>query len=98
MSRKVKCKMCEESMRWALPERITEKNYEYAKHCLRAVKNTLVCGHTMKTKSIEHEQYCKHFCKKDERMIDYEINIEPKRIQNFEDMIKQYEREVELTC
>ena len=61
MSRKVKCKMCEKSMRWALPERVTENNYEYAKHCLRMVKNTLVCDRTMRTKYIEHEQYCKYF-------------------------------------
>ena len=97
MSKKAKCKMCEESMRWALPERVTENKYEYAKHCLRMAKNTLVCGHTMRTKSIEHEQYCKHFYKKDECMIDYEMNVEPKRIQKLEEMIKQYEREVGLT-
>lgn len=98
MARKVKCKMCEKSMRWAIPERVTENNYEYAKHCLRMVKNTLVCGHTMRTKYIEHEQYCKYFHKKDERELDYDIKAEPKRIQKLEDMIKEYEREVGLTC
>ena len=98
MARKVKCKMCEESMWWALPERVTEKNYEYAKHCLWAAKNTICCGYTMRTKHIEHEQYCKHFRKKDERIIDYETNAEPKRIRKLEDMIKEYEREAGLTC
>lgn len=98
MARKVKCKMCEKSMRWAIPERVTENNYEYAKHCLRMVKNTLVCDRTMRTKYIEHEQYCKYFRKKDERELDYDIKAEPKRIQKLEDMIKEYERKVGLTC
>lgn len=92
MSKKVKCKMCAESMRWALPVCVTDQNYEYAKHCLRAAKNTLVCGYTTRVKNIEHVQYCRHFRKKNERKLDFEINEEPKMIQNLEDMIKEYER------
>ena len=97
MGNKRKCKLCEQSMRWALPERVTEKNYEYAKHCLHMVKNTLVCGRTMKTKPIEHEQYCKHYHPKDDIDLDFDIKCEPKRIKKLEDMIKDYENSLSCT-
>ena len=96
MSTKQKCKLCEQSMRWALPERVTSNNYEYAKQCLRMVKTTLVCGHTMKTKGINHEQYCKHFITKDERMLKFETDSEKNRIRKLEYMIKEYEKENEV--
>ena len=83
-------------MRWALPERVTDKNYEYAKHCLNMAKHTLVCGWTMKTKSIEHEQYCKHYHPKDDIILDFETQDEPNRIKKLENMINEYERS--LTC
>lgn len=91
MANKKKCKLCKQSMRWALPEQITEKNYEYAQRCLLMAKNTLVCGYTMKTKGIEHEQYCKHYSPKDEKELDIDIECESKGIQDLENMIKEYE-------
>ena len=63
MARKVKCSECGEFLNWSLPENITDKNIDYAKDCLRKAKRTFVCGRTMKTKLIDNEQYCKHFCK-----------------------------------
>lgn len=93
MANKKKCKLCKQSMRWTLPERITEKNYEYAQYCLLMAKNTLVCGHTMKTKGIEHEQYCKHYRQKDERELDIDVKCESKRILDLENMISKYEKE-----
>ena len=96
MGSKRKCKLCEQSMRWSLPERVTDKNYEYAKYCLNMAKNTLVCGWTMKTKSIEHEQYCKHYHPKDDIILDFETQDEPNRIKKLENMINEYERS--LTC
>lgn len=92
MSKKRKCKLCENSMGWALPEQVTSDNYEYAKHCLRVAKTTILCGHTMKTKGIEHEQYCKYFCTKSDSMIKLD-EFDKRRIQEFEDMIKEYEKE-----
>ena len=64
MARKVKCSDCDESMLWALPRSVNSNNIGYAKSCLNIAKNTIVCGRTMKTKGIKHEQYCKYFSKK----------------------------------
>ena len=96
MSSKRKCRLCGESMGWALPDRVTSKNYEYAKRCLYMAKNTLVCGYTMKTKRIEHEQYCKHFVPKDEIELDYEENTLVDELNNLENMIKEYEKQNEV--
>ena len=66
MAKKVKCMDCTNSMRWALPERVRENNLEYAKHCACVAKKSIVCGETMKTKGINHEQYCKKYREKEE--------------------------------
>lgn len=95
MGSKKKCKLCELSMRWSLPERVTDKNCEYAKRCLHMAKNTLVCGWTMKTKPIEHEQYCKHYHPKDNRDLELETKYYSKIIKNLEDMIKEYENSLQ---
>ena len=42
MSKKHKCKLCAQSMQWAFPGRVTSDNYEYAKHCLNAIKSSLL--------------------------------------------------------
>ena len=91
MSKKRKCKLCENSMGWALPEKVTSDNYEYAKYCLCVAKTTILCGHTMKTKGIEHEQYCKYFYPKSDSMIKLD-EFDERKIQEFEDMIKEYEK------
>lgn len=88
MSKKVKCIECENKMFWAMPIKVNDNNYEYAKHCLTVAKRGLVCGHTMKTKSINNEQYCKHFEKSNSDFSEKE-NI--KRIKNLEEAIAEYE-------
>ena len=65
MSKKVKCCECDSFMGWALPVRVNENNYEYAKRVLKLASTTGVCEYTMKTKVRTHEQYCRKF-KKDE--------------------------------
>lgn len=90
MSKKVKCKECENMMNWSLPESITNFNYEYAKHCLDIAKSTFVCGITMKTKRRDNEQYCKHFEKSIYNMED----LNNKRLLKLEEMIKEYETKV----
>lgn len=89
MSKKHKCKFCAQSMQWAFPGQITSKNYEYAKHCLDAIKNSLVCGQTNKVKRSEHEQYCKYFILKDECDLEYDKC----RIERLEKLIKDFEWE-----
>lgn len=74
-------------MQWAFPGQITSKNYEYAKHCLDAIKNSLVCGQTNKVKRAEHEQYCKYFIPKDECELEYDKS----RIGRLEELIKFFE-------
>lgn len=45
-------------MRFSIPnKRCLEEN----KHLENRLKNSLVCGYTMKTKNVENEQYCKHY-------------------------------------
>jgi hypothetical protein len=73
-------------MRWALPIKVTEKNIDYAKHCLDVAKRSIVCDRTMRTKPIGHEQYCKHFVKKEHEDTCYQKDIE-----NLERMINEYE-------
>lgn len=86
MARKRRCIDCEESTFWALPRKVTEDNIDYAKHCLNIAKKTIVCGRTMKTKGVNHEQYCKHFVKK-----GYECTWYQKEIEELEKMINDYE-------
>ena len=86
MSRKVKCIECQNSMNWALPVRVTDKNIEYAKHCLFWARKTIVCDRTQKTKHIEREQYCKYFKKK-----VIEDSWHQKEIERLERMINEYE-------
>lgn len=87
MSKKHKCKLCAQGMQWAFPGRITSDNYEYAKHCLNAIKNSLVCGQTAKVKRSEHEQYCKYFIPKNECDLEYDN----RRIERLEKSIKDFE-------
>lgn len=83
-------------MRWALPERVTRENIDYAKHCIALANRTLVCGCTMKTKRLNNEQYCKHFVQKselDEKMDELYKNEE---IENLKKMIIDYELNLNL--
>lgn len=91
MSEKVKCKECENSMYWALPRRIGDTNIDYAKQCLSRAKRTLVCGWTMKTKGVEHEQYCKHYRKKDDEYMKADEEDFQRQIGNLEKKIDDYE-------
>jgi len=91
MSKKVKCKECDKSMRWALPGKVTASNLDYAKYCLDAVKRSMVCGQTMKTKNIEHEQYCKHYCRESDERLEINKKIELCRISDLEKMIEVYQ-------
>lgn len=87
MSKKVKCIECHNSMHWEIPDKVPDKNYEYAKHCLQTAKRSIVCGNTMRTKSINHEQYCKKFSEK----TDFDFQADSyyqKKIEKLEKMIK----------
>lgn len=86
MAKKVKCSDCSESMNWSLPISVNSGNIDYAKHCLMIAKRSIVCGYTMKSKSKDHEQYCKHFEKK-----TYDINYQ-KEIDRLEKLIEEYEK------
>ena len=87
MAKKRKCIECECSMHWALPRKVTEKNIDYAKYCLNWAKKTIVCDRTMKTKGVNHEQYCKHFVRKIHEDTWYQ-----KEIEKLEQMINEYEQ------
>ena len=86
MAKKVKCSDCSESMNWSLPLSVNSGNIDYAKHCLMLAKRSIVCGYTMKSKSKDHEQYCKHFEKK-----TYDTNYQ-KEIERLEKLIEEYEK------
>ncbi len=58
MSKKVKCLDCAECMRFAIP---MKKYLEENTYLVDRLKNSLVCGYTMKTKNVDNEQYCKHY-------------------------------------
>lgn len=64
MSKKRKCCECTLGLRWAIPQRVTSDNIEYAKHCLKMVEQTCMCDHSGKTKSLNNEQYCKYYIEK----------------------------------
>lgn len=85
MAKKVKCIECMECLNWSLPQVVNGKNLDYAKQCLFFAKKTVVCGYTMKTKSINNEQYCKHFHK------TLYSNDYTKEIEELEAKIKEYE-------
>lgn len=86
MSKKIKCKECSCSMHWSLPKKVSNDNLEYAKHCLDMGKTTILCGQTMKTKSINHEQYCKKFIQKSETYLKMDCIYE-KELEKLENMV-----------
>lgn len=45
MAKKVKCCECDCLMQWALPQKITKDNYEYAKSCLDYAKKNRSVRH-----------------------------------------------------
>lgn len=87
MSKKVKCCECDCLMQWALPQKITKDNYEYAKSCLDYAKRTGECGITSKTKLKTHEQYCNYF---EPIVLRTDEN---ERIKRLEEKIRKYEKE-----
>lgn len=89
MSKRVKCKECANSGCWALPVKVSVSNYDYAKRCLHMARTTLVCNETMKTKSMDHEQYCKKYLKQDASDIATYID----ELTKLEDKIRNYEEE-----
>lgn len=84
MSRKVKCINCMSAGTFASPLSITEKNYDYAKHVLQTMKDTLYCMETGKCKWIGNEQYCKYYRKT-------EVSPNEGAIMQLEKLIKEYE-------
>ena len=90
MAKKVKCSECTNSMNWALPGKVGEQNYEYAKHCLHAAMTSIVCGEKMRTKAIGHEQYCKKYRPKTE-LEKKIIDIRKRKITELENQIAEYE-------
>lgn len=96
MAKKVKCMDCTNSMHWSLPEQVRENNLEYAKHCVCVAKRSIVCGETMKTKGINHEQYCKKYREKEERDRNYD-NICSEKIAELERKIEDYEHQTDNT-
>ena len=93
MSKKIKCALCTYSMNWSLPEKVGQTNYEYSKHCLTVAKRSIVCGETMKSKPINHEQYCKKF--KVQSSCDEQMAVRYKEeIDKLEQMIKEYESSI----
>lgn len=92
MSKKHKCCMCENSMHWSLPERVTPVNIDYAKRCLRLAKNTIVCDRTHKTKGKNHEQYCKYYRNQDADYLKFCVKRSEEEIQNLEKLIAEYEK------
>ncbi len=90
MAKKVKCMECTKSMHWALPRQVGVQNYEYAKECLCSAKKSIVCGETMKTKRVDHEQYCKKFVCKTEKDKQCD-SVYSGKINKLEDLIRVYE-------
>ena len=89
MAKKVKCINCTKQMRWALPKRVEKNNLEYANYCARVAKRSIVCGETMKTTGINHEQYCKKYREKGEHDRNYD-NVYSKEIAELERKIEDY--------
>lgn len=90
MSKKVKCRECERSMSWAVPQSVGDVNISYAEHCLDMARRTLCCDWTMRTKPKGHEQYCKHYLKKAERDIERDEKFDATRLDELEQKISEY--------
>ena len=88
MAKRVKCKTCRYKCLWALPEKVTTKNVDYAKDCVFVAKRSFVCDYTMRTKHRDHEQYCKRYEPADfDEFEDYDA-----RITDLEMKIAEFER------
>ena len=94
MSKKKKCIDCKQSMRWALPDEVSNQNLDYARRRIFHAKHTLVCGHTMITKPLNNEQYCNHFIPKSELDIKANETYE-KEVKKLEQMIIEFEQGLE---
>lgn len=46
----------------------------------------------MKTKAIDHEQYCKYYSEKESALVELEERHEKERIVKLEGLIEEYER------
>lgn len=90
MAKKVKCIECIHFMGIALPENVTEKNYENAICYLNIATEYEYCEQTEKMKKKSHEQYCKHFVK-NENIKEQEYLQD--RITELKNKIEEYERE-----
>ena len=90
MAKKVKCAECKYRNEWSIPQAVTERNIVYAEQCLYLIKRTFVCEHSMKTKTREHEQYCKHFRKEEEKEKSFKDAISRQNIENLEKMIEEF--------
>ena len=90
MSKKVKCIECENVMFFYLPSIVNADNYEYAKHCLTVATRRCVCAWSNKEKSLNNEQYCKHFEKRTS------LYSNEKRIEGLKTAIEEYEKQ--LVC
>ena len=89
MSKKVKCCECASFLGWALPKRVDKDNYEYAKRVFKLASTTGVCGYSMKTKQMTHEQYCKRFEKN--KYLKQESEPFKQEILNLKNAIAEYE-------
>ena len=91
MAKKHKCIECENALNWAIPERVSENNLFYAKRCLDLANRSVCCDRTMKTKSKDHEQYCKYF-----EPIKYDLrDFYAEELENLSKMIEECERNME---
>lgn len=58
MAKKVKCIECENSMDWDIPRAEVLKDSDFT---IGTLTKTILCSETMKTKTVDHCQYCKHY-------------------------------------
>ncbi|MDD3253093.1 MAG: hypothetical protein PHV18_11085 [Lachnospiraceae bacterium] len=93
MSKKVKCCKCKNSMHWAIPVRVGEKNIEYAKYVLELARKSIVCGDMIPSRSrnIDHEQYCKKFKKMDDSLRENVEKCFENELLELEEKIREYE-------
>lgn len=91
MSKKVKCCECASFIGWALPEQVDKDNYECAKRVFKLASTTGICGYSMKTKQMTHEQYCKRFEKN--KYLEQESELFKQEILNLKNAIAEYEKE-----
>ena len=90
MAKKVKCAECKYRNEWSVPQGVNENNIDYSERCLTLAKRTFVCEYSMKTKTREHEQYCKHFRKEEEKEKSFKDAISRQNIENLEKMIEDF--------